>query len=428
MSHLSRKIKQINGPVNVVRLEGVFDGIKKILYVFMDFHMPLTQETVCDNVFRKDVEEYFAESFYNLNPSVKTYDFFLETWQMTFDNVNYGLDYKANMNYKGMYIEEVIKLFRKLFVYEPNKVSISKLFTNVRLHYLDIRTFFEELFYFEFQDMIHIANSMRINEFVNVYNLRAIINFLNKFVKYCHFIKNIIEEIKSPKKKIIQKVNIIEFNKNINANETEELKEKKRYELFSYLLNKMYNSYKHGRVKQFARQEIDIIIDRINNLITNTETAISEFNEILTFNDYANNNSENNLYKSPDGSYSYGIPFETMHAMCETIYLTLDRLAKDLRDSFIKFMDIYFIRRFLDKDYITNAISYTGAHHSLIYIDILCKKFNFKVTHAAYSKTPDLKLLNEEIKKTDVNGLSLLFFPPFLSQCSDLTNFPEKFE
>ena len=57
---------------------------------FMDFHVPVSHQTACDNVFRKDIEEYFAESFYNLNSSPKIYDFFLETWETNFDNVNYG--------------------------------------------------------------------------------------------------------------------------------------------------------------------------------------------------------------------------------------------------------------------------------------------------------------------------------------------------
>lgn len=34
------------------------------------------------------------------------------------------------------------------------------------------------------------------------------------------------------------------------------------------------------------------------------------------------------------------------------------------------FVDIYFLRRFLDKDYITNGLSYTGSTHSLMYVYI----------------------------------------------------------
>jgi hypothetical protein len=429
MSYLSKKIKQINGPINVVRLEGKFNNIKKVLYVFMDFHMPVSAETVCDNVFRKDIEEYFAESFYDLNSSSKMYDFFLETWEMNFINVNFGLPYKTKLNYKGMYIEEVIKLFRKLFVYEPNKAHISKIFKNIRLHYLDIRTFFEESFYFEFHDMIHLANEMRMRIDINMNYLTAIINFLKKFIEYCHFIEDIINDIKSAKKSTINKVNIIEFTKNINADESIESREKKRYDLFIYLINKMYNLYKHAKVKQFARQEIDIIMNDLNDLIMNSENALSEFSKILDIYNNVINNTENNLFKDPyTGLYNYGIPDEIRLDMCNTIYIKLYRLAENLRHYFIRFMDIYFMRRFLDKDYITNAIAYTGAGHSIIYIDILCKKFDFKVTHFYYSKIPDLTILNSEIKKTSTNDSRSLFFPPFLSQCSDITNFPEKFE
>jgi len=424
MNSLSKQIKQINGPVNVVRLEGKFNSITKILYVFMDFHVPVSFETVCDNIFRKDIEEYFAESFYNLNSTNKIYDFFLETWDMEFDNINYGLHYKSNKNYKGMYIEEVIKLFRKLFVFDPKskKVRSSKLFKNIRLHYLDIRVFFEKSFYFDFYDMIYLANMMRINIYINTSDLKVIINFLKKFVEYCHFIEDIINEVKSSNgKKKLKKINIIEFNKNI-TNESEKIQKQKYYELFYYLLNKMYWSYKYDNVKQFARDEINTIIDNLSDLITSSENAILKFENILN----TINSVNGDLYKDPaSGRYFYGLTLEAMHEMCATVYLELNRISENLRYYFINFMDIYFIRRFLDNDYITNAIAYTGAAHSIVYIDILCKKFGFVVTHAYYSKIPDLKILNSKIKKMD--DLEILFFPPVLAQCSDMTNFPENF-
>ena len=46
-----------------------------------------------------------------------------------------------------------------------------------------------------------------------------------------------------------------------------------------------------------------------------------------------------------------------------------------------KIMDLYFVKQFLDKDYITNSISYTGIDHSVHVLYILVKYFNFNITH-----------------------------------------------
>jgi hypothetical protein len=85
------------------------------------------------------------------------------------------------------------------------------------------------------------------------------------------------------------------------------------------------------------------------------------------------------------------------------------------------------LRRFLDKDYITNGIAYTGAAHSIAYIDMLSKLFGFKVTHFSYSKISDLNKLNSEIIKTEEYDLADIFFPEKITQCSDITNFPKNF-
>ena len=42
-------------------------------------------------------------------------------------------------------------------------------------------------------------------------------------------------------------------------------------------------------------------------------------------------------------------------------------------------MDCYFLRRFLDKDYITNAIVYTGHIHTTEYLFFLIKYYDFEI-------------------------------------------------
>ena len=57
--------------------------------------------------------------------------------------------------------------------------------------------------------------------------------------------------------------------------------------------------------------------------------------------------------------------------------------------SFSLLIDLYIINRFITKDYITNAVIYSGALHSSQYLLLLVKYFNFKVTH----------IYNSEIKQ-----------------------------
>jgi hypothetical protein len=39
----------VNGPINVVRLEGIINNIKKVIYVFFDYHSPLIYQTRCED-------------------------------------------------------------------------------------------------------------------------------------------------------------------------------------------------------------------------------------------------------------------------------------------------------------------------------------------------------------------------------------------
>ena len=107
-------------------------------------------------------------------------------------------------------------------------------------------------------------------------------------------------------------------------------------------------------------------------------------------------------------------------------------------------MDLYFLRRFLDKDYITNGIVYSGALHSADYINILVNLFNFKITHTAYAVTNNIVELNDIVKSYDpfseknksLEYTAILFgtedlFLPFgykSIQCSDIAKFPPNFK
>ena len=95
-------------------------------------------------------------------------------------------------------------------------------------------------------------------------------------------------------------------------------------------------------------------------------------------------------------------------------------------------VDIYFLRRFLDKDYITNGIVYAGAAHVAFFVNILINEFNFSITHVSKSKTTnliDLETKIKEIKPIIQNFPKILdLLDVFQSdQCSDISSFPKNF-
>ena len=108
---------------------------------------------------------------------------------------------------------------------------------------------------------------------------------------------------------------------------------------------------------------------------------------------------------------------------CDELGETIDRLILQI---FSRLTDLFFIRRFLDKDYITTAITYTGSFHSVNFVNLLVSLFDFKITHFSYSDIQNLNKLNE-IAKNDINKLNYVLHPPKLIQCSDINNFPDDF-
>ena len=139
--------------------------------------------------------------------------------------------------------------------------------------------------------------------------------------------------------------------------------------------------------------------------------------------------SRNKLVDNPESTNRAGYGHDiriirtTIIKLANQLYTIYDHYS----DYFTKFMDMFFLRRFLDKKYITNAITYTGAYHSNVYIDILAKDFGFKITHTAYAKYQDLAELNRQVLKTNFGKLGFIFSPPIRTQCSNLENFPKNF-
>jgi hypothetical protein len=116
------------------------------------------------------------------------------------------------------------------------------------------------------------------------------------------------------------------------------------------------------------------------------------------------------------------------------IILPLSKIIMEIRE-YLDYqidipMDCYFLRRFLDKDYITNGVIYCGMAHSADIVNILLNDFNFKITHNTGIINIDelnKKIRTKKYSEQDIHNL-LIANDKYMYQCSDLTKFPTYFE
>ena len=387
----------INGPVNVVRLAGEINGIKKLLYVFFDYHINLSEQTECESYDSKDIVTYLYKTFKSTN---KPLDFFFEV-----KSTNIG---KQNiLPFKNIYIRNIAKFYNKSKFNDSTKKNIK---SNVRFHYLDIRDYLEKNIYY-YNDLLytHARNILKNKDILsNDYN--NIIEACTQLIFELEIYKNFFEN---------------DINKKLSRLNTKDTKDKTpKYDIL-YFLNKITKKYKtKDIINKVKKNYFSDILEKINN-------SIKYLNEIksLTL------EKENYVYryydekikftKNKDNTILHDLYFNKPE-MNQFIY-KLDDLADivhtDIVYIFLKITDLFFLRRFLDKDYVTNAISYTGAAHSINYINFLVSNFDFKITHYSYSEETNLEKLNM-IAKNDIYKLDFILHPQKLIQCSDLSSFP----
>jgi hypothetical protein len=391
--------KEINGPINIARLEGVVNGIKKIIYLFMDRHEPEEEQTKCDSDDALEIGEYFKKSFSRLENEHRMYDFFLEI-PLSFYSVD--LD-KLNMRHR--YIDNLMKHFKKW--------SMSGL-KNIRLHYLDVRDrinyFFEYIdggYKYWMYESYENHTKESINKSVSyLLFIKSEINFINENLKLYSYGQNDPDD---------KKINMFKELPDYSQNElifSDKFKNDLRYES-KYIIKKLLTKYKHNNIKTILNKLVtDNIIPHLDFLIQKLDETYKQITNDL-------NNQFNGIEIIDDNN------------ILNEIYLKIIPLIGDCRDSMVFVMDLYFMRRFLDKDYITNGISYTGVTHSLNYIYFLVKLFDFKITHVSHAVTNNMEELNNTIKKyKNIFNVEKTSIPDiFLSniQCSNISDFPDNF-
>lgn len=198
------------------------------------------------------------------------------------------------------------------------------------------------------------------------------------------------------------------------------------YEKIKNISNKMLNVYNHEQVKNILLNDAPFITIIKNSI----SVALKCFDQLMNIANEFNKIMTNNYDKMFKGKffYEYGIDKITKNEYSSKILEIGENIGTVLLNIYVFIMDLYFLRRFLDKDYITNTIAYTGYLHTFNYLFILVKYFDFKITHSTSSEIEMSKLESIIKKKEYSEDIMALYMPKIFYQCIDMSSFPAKFE
>lgn len=380
---------EVSGPMNLIRVEGKIDNIKKVFSLFMDFHAGPHFQTECEGLRSIPIKNYLVNTFDRLKTQNRSLDFFMESFPDT-------VTYKSRKT--DIYIRQLRSMFEKIFrfKFEENKVMQPEEFQNLRLHYLDVRPF---LNFSSTGDPIGIIGA--IDQYVSsLYSINPTIDDLRKIKNGMSIVQSQLKILYNAffgKLEKVEKMPIIRKNpeKLINYEGEEAMK------TFNYLVNKIKNVYSHKNVK-----------DKMNDII------VKELQE--AFDEYFVEYDKLSEYITKLINDEVPIVIKDL----DTIYIYYNNAVIGI---YSIIMDFYCLRRMLDKDYVKNAIVYTGGFHTCRYIKILVQDFDFKITHAYFSKIP-IDKINKEIKNMNLTDIKHNFIPENFYQCINIKDFPKDFQ
>ena len=413
---MDKKNLLINGPLNVARIEGKVNGVTKVLYLFMDIHYSENLQTECEDINSTDIDKYIIQQFDNFHKNIdnnKMLDMFVEIRQNQLEHNK--SDYSEI--HRGIYIQKIFKLFKNQYSSNKNKMSYAKDFKHVRLHHMDFRDYLPA----QPQNSITNLENLISNMYNGSLNITYINNFINSVKIIEDFTTRILSILKSPIKNNTRS-KIYTTNKGIHITK---LSDDERMDIFSNLIYKIKNIYNNDKVHKILVSEFDsYLIPLYEKFIESIKKTLVDFTDMK-------HTIEKLQYRKVNIDYGsiYHIPYNILRSMEYTIDIDINKLSLTYTSLHAKIVDYYMMRRLLDKDYITNSLSYTGAAHSVHIMKFLLQHFNFKITHMAKSPDIDLNKVKMDIINTkNENTAQQYVFPPDDYQCSDLTNFPKNFE
>ena len=412
--------QNINGPLNALRLEGKINNVNKVIYLFGDYHHPISIETKCDSYYNKDFTDYLYQTLTTTDKNIK-YDFFYENYANLpyLDQALYSYKpYRVNyLNELRMFVDSEV-IFTRKDEKSPIRNGGSNSFSNLRIHFLDIRYFFgSDLIYDQENNVKNCINYLNNNP-ANLHNVNSmIISFYN--------IKNHLNYIYSH-------INLLVFNKKISftdiINQDDNQLKKFIDEYMAKIIDRKDLTFKYSKKMFQEYNNIDVKNKLLNSnifkeILTMIKDTVKQINsclrKLILMKKQIVNTDEFTLYQ--DNKYvNYGYNNKSLW----NIFIKIDKKFMEINDNisciYVHITDIYLLRRLLDKDYVNNALIYTGIRHTANYVNVLVNQFDFKITHYNYIK-------DDNVKNLLTYQYELLIYPPKLKQCVNMTKFPDKF-
>lgn len=396
--------KKINGPLAAYRMEGMVNGKPKVLYLFADQHV-MTHR--CPDAVSLDIDQHIVREFNKINnsPDTTEYDLFVETYP--------DIVIQETSKATSSYLSEFRIAFSKYidFDKETNKMTISKFGKKSRLHYIDIRN--NMIFDIVFEHSKDTLHGFQIFD-RNILKM-SITNTITKIAQLLTYVRDYGVFAKKSENKIV----MTEFiNKSYDYTKSDEYLKK--------IIHKIINVYSDEKTKSILQKYIANILLQLNESLNVLIDMLKKMEEFWVLSDSMSGKLNSSEFEP------YGMPYNDLKIhMDEWSNIYNNNFYIKFLNSASQIMDLYFLRRFIDKAYVTNGIVYTGAYHTMDIIHILIHEFNFKLTHSSVSKQsiPDLNKNIKNIKYDNFYlGTKKILFPDIFGQCVDMTGFPESYK
>lgn len=369
---LNKSQTYVNGPINFFRLK----NNNKDIYLFSDIHKDLNNQTECDEINSINVDKFFLNFFKN---NKKQVDFMLETYK----------DYQNNYE-SQIYLVKLRKMFNSFYKKNPY-------YENLRIHYLDIRNY-------KYLEQIH-QNSYYLIDYLksnNIYKFKTINEkldtikfYLNKIMDY--YVNNLDKSYDTDKENIFEN-------------------------LLDKIMNKYNNIDNKQKINKFLETNFYKKIKYTNELITNLKTKLNEYSINIENSNKKDKYVVCNKNKKDYEKYIYEYSFYKTKEYYDIKY-EINNKCSEIKEQVniikLTIMDCYFLRRFLDKDYITNNIVYTGFIHTIEYLYFLVKYYDFKIIEMDDKNSYTIKELNNIIKNNNsiYDVINILLSKQSFKQC-----------
>lgn len=407
--------KEISGPINVLRLEGMVGSTEgpneaksKVVYIFFDDQSPITSQTECLNVHSIDVNKYIVNTFHKISTTDPDYicDFFVDSTpaQYRIDPVERARiqQTQGTAILRPTYEDQIVRLVQSANAYDPKsrRAQSSVLFKNVRLHYVDIT---EPL-------MKRIVETLAQAESV-VRNSPS--HSLAPIDPYAYVLLEQVKQEIALYTRIYQTI-LTRPSATIDEPHTQ----------FARYLRKLLYGFKVPAVKRILTEYVHASFDQLSQLSKQIDETIKLF--VTSVHD-----QENPPFTYTDGVYKYDIAKTRLdvESVGQRILDTHTLFIGSLQ-TVTELSDLYLLRRLLDKDYISHSVIYASREKGIHITRILVGDFDFKITNTAFTAITDMTKLNQTIRQRTRNNHAIadLLAYPGMSQCSDITDFPENFQ